>query len=189
MNKITTKNLIFLGYFLAFFSFHELRFFNFTWLFLQQILGNLFYWILGIVLGVYFLKVDQLFYIYFTHPELPLSIYVKDLLKQRKIKEALLFLDQRVEEQRLSFRSALFQVVWVGLAFFTLTSTLGNLGKAMVMAIGLKLLLDEWNDFLTPGKNINWLFWQIKRVVTLQEQRWFLWIMTGIFGILSLLLI
>lgn len=150
---------------------------------------DLVFWIMGAVIGFNFLKIDQLIYVYFTHPDYPLSVYVKNLIKLKRFKEAFLFLEQRVEEQRLSFRSALFQVVWAGLAFFILTSTSEYLGKTLVMGIGLSLLLDEWRDNLTQGRNINWLFWQIKRIVSPQEQKWFLWIMTGVFGILSLLLI
>ena len=61
-------------------------------------------------------------------------------------------------------------------------------GKTMVMAVGLHLLLDEWEAVLS-GRDIDWIFWQIKREVTLREQKAFIWVMTGIFGMLSLLLI
>lgn len=188
MFKITTKNLIFFAYFLAIFIFHSLGHFSFSFNFLKNTFWELILWFLGVVVGTYFVKIDQLIYIYFTLPEAHLSLQTRWLIKQKRYRDSLRLLDQRSGEQRLAFHSALFQVVWVVLAFFTLTSTSVIFGKTLVMAIGLTLLVQEWEDVLAK-KGINWLFWQIKRIISPQEQKMFLWIMTGLFGILSLLLI
>lgn len=186
--KLTTKRLIFLGYFGAVFLLQRLNRFSFSSVFLVNLLKDSAAWFLGAGIGAYFIKIEQLIYVYYFYPDEFLSIEVRKLLKEKNKKSAFLMLKNQVYQQRLAFRSALFQAVWLVLAFFTLTSTAGFFGKALVMAVGLHLLLDEWVDFLGK-KNISWLFWQIKRQVSLKEQKWFLWIMTGVFGILSLLLI
>ena len=186
--RLKTKQLIFLAYFLGIFILRKIGSFRFSFLFLRLSAWELVLWLGGAILGGYFVKLDQLLYVYFTQPEAPLSLEVKLLLKQRREKEAWSLLRERVGEQKLAFRSALFQVGWIALAFFTLTSTKVIFGKTMIMAVGLHLLLDEWESILA-GRGISWIFWQIKREVGAREERWFLGGMTVIFGILSLLLI
>lgn len=195
--RITTKQLIFLAYFLGIFILSRISSFRFSLLFFQSVIWDLILWMTGAVLGGYFVKIDQLLYVYFTHPEAPLSLEIKELLKKNptslklrgaRRREAWNLLSQRVGEQKLAFRSALFQAGWTVLAFFTLTSTNVIFGKTMVMAVGLHLLLDEWEAILS-GRGISWIFWQIKREVGVREQKTFVWAMTGIFCILSLLLI
>ena len=162
--------------------------FTFGWLGSRFSFIDLILWFGGVILGGYFIKLEQLVYVFYIHPKEPLSLEIKGLLGERKIKEAWKLLKERVGEQKLAFRSAVFQVVWLGLALFTLTSTSSIFGKALVMAIGLHLLLDEWEGFLGE-KSLSWLFWQIKRVVLFKEQKYFLLVMTGLFCVLSLLLI
>lgn len=188
MKKAATKTLVFLAYFLVTFVLNKIDSFSLSFSFLTSSIWELTLWLAGAVLGAHFLKIDQLIYVYFTQPETQLSLQVKALFQQRRIADAWDLLDHRVEEQKLVLRSALFQAGWVVLAFFTLTSTATFFGKALVMAIGLHLLLEEWENVI-KGKDIGWLFWQIKRQISRKEQKWFLWSMTGVFSLLSLLLI
>lgn len=187
MKKLTTKKIIFLAYFLSLFILRKVHIFSFTWYFLGSFMQDLIFWLGGAFLGGYFIKIDQLIYVYFTHPDEPLSLEVKRLIKEKKRKEAWDQLRKGVSSQRLAFRSVLFQTSWIVLAFFTLTSTAGLFGKTMVMGIGLHLLMDEWGEII-EGRSISWLFWQVKREIAPKEQKKYLWIMTGVFGILSLLL-
>lgn len=186
--RITTKKLIFFSYFFVIFILSRVSSFRFSLLFLQSVIWDLILWFLGAFLGGYFIKLDQLLYIYFTQPETRLSLEIKSLLQQKRNNEAWSLLRQRVGEQRLAFRSALFQVVWVVLAFFTLTSTNVIFGKTMVMAVGLHLLLDEWEAILS-GRDISWIFWQIKREVGMREQRIYVGAISAAFGLLTLLMI
>ena len=186
--KLKLRQLIFLGYFLGIFILSRLSDFSFSWGFLSHSLRELIPWFLGAFLGAYIIKLEQLVYVYYVAPQQPLSLQVKDLINQNQPQQAWILLKQKVTEQKLAFRSLVFQAIWVVLAFFTLTSTSVLLGKTLVMAIGLHFLLDEWEAVLR-GENISWVFWQVKREVGVGEQRKFIYIMTGIFGILSLLLI
>lgn len=126
--------------------------------FLLLIFKDLIFWLIGAFLGVNFFRSTWL-----------IKKYIPDFSFDK------------------AFYSSLFQTCWAVLAFFTLTSTAGLFGKALVMAIGLHLLLEEWEDVLA-SRGISWLFWPIKREVSPREQKWFLWGMTGVFVILTFLL-
>ncbi|OGD62956.1 hypothetical protein A2160_04290 [Candidatus Beckwithbacteria bacterium RBG_13_42_9] len=148
-------------------------------------------WLLGGFIGRWLLSLDRLVDVYLTHPETQLSNYVRYYLQKGQFRWAWATLEKRKQEQqRLTFRSALFQAVWVGLVVFVATSTSSLLGKAIVMGLGLHLLLDEWKDYLTNPKVLSqWLFWQIKREVSLTEEKIFLWLVTGVFLFATLLLL
>lgn len=185
-----TKFLLFWGYFGLIFLVRRI------WLVPEAI------WLLvGVFLGSQLKILDQLVFVFLTYPNEPLSILIKQKIlptqessmlgktgKEKKIKEIWKILVSQVDKPKSVFLSCVFQVGWLGLALFTITSTQGIFGKGLVMAIGLNLLLEEWGDWITK-KDLSWLFWQIKRPVSIQEQKMFLWIMTGMFGILSLFLI
>ena len=106
---------------------------------------------------------------------------------QHKYLAALTLLDtRRLEQEKLAFRSAIFMVVWVPLAFFALTSTPALFGKGVVMGIMLHVLSDAWRlERSDPQRLHVRLFWQIKRVVSNEERLAFLWLMTGIFALFS----
>jgi len=148
-------------------------------------------WLIGGFVGWGLVVADRLVWVYWTRPQTQLSVQIRYLINNRKFKETWQTLMARKKEQtELTFRSALFQVVWVPLAFFAITSTANLFGKALVMGLGLHLLYDEWKDFRqSPELLRSWLFWQIKRSISLEEQKSFLLIMTGAFLLLSWLLI
>ncbi len=188
MRRFGSKTFVFLGFFAATFILRQLAVFSFSLVFLKNSLGDLLAWFLGAFLGNQFLKIDHLIYSYLTYPTAPLAVNIKTVIQQRKITEFWLLLNKEVDKQKSVFYSAIFQGAWTAVALFALTSTTGVFGKAFVMAIGLHLLIEEWID-LSQGRDLGWLFWQIKRPVTFQEQKLFVWVMTGVFGILTLLLI
>lgn len=187
--RLRMRHLIFLGYFLAIFLWRLLHspLFPFEFKFLILEGKNLFLWILGGILGWNLPNLDYFVYVYFTNPEGELSLKAKYLIGQRKISQAIFLLKSR--ELHLAFRGVLFRLVWIGLALFTLTSTASFLGKGLLMGLGLNLLLQEWREEKVNPQVLNSrLFWQIKRKVSLQEQKFYLWGMTGVFIILSLLI-
>jgi len=149
-------------------------------------------WLLiGGVVGWFLAWVDRLVYVYWSHPQTQLSQHVKYRFGKRDIKGGVRLLKQRRSElEELGFRSALFQGAWVLVAVFALTSTTSWFGKALVMGLGLHILVDEWRDYITDKKTLKrWLFWQIKREISDDELKWYLYIMTGLFGWLSWLLV
>ncbi len=148
---------------------------------------NWMYWVLGVLVGVLALFFDRIAYT-FSYPQEQLSQHFSWYWKQKKYGAALALLDtRRMEQEKLTFRSALFMVIWVPLAFFALTSTVGLFGKGVVMGLMLHILVDSWRMLkISPQRAHVRLFWIIKRVVTPEERQVFLWVMSAIFVVLSL---
>ena len=190
MKKKLSTTLIFLGYFLAvagWFSWRIIQSGNFiNWRFWWPVI----YWLIGGGVGYWLLTLDRLVDIYLVNPQTQLAHYIRYYIRKGKWRWALKTLKQRRHEQlQLTFRSVLFQVVWVGVALFTLTSTSSLLGKGVVMGLGFHLLLDEWEDYLSePDFLRRWLFWQVKREVTYREQKIYLWVMVGLMAGFTLIL-
>lgn len=149
------------------------------------------WWFIGGVVGWVLVFLDRIVWAYWTRPETQLAVTVRYLIDQKKVPQAINTLWQRKREQKeLTFRSALFQGVWLVLAFFTLTSTPGWFSKGLVMGLGLHILYDGWKDYLkSPEMFRDQVFWQIKRQVSLKETKYFLWGVTFGFGLLTLILI
>lgn len=148
--------------------------------------GNeLFRWIgfvAGTAVGVLVIYLDRIVYTY-SYPMDLLSQQFSMLIKEKRWGQALSLLDVRREEQnKLTFRSALFMVIWVPLSFFAITSTASLFGKGVVMGLMLHILLDSWKmQSKMPEKLNERLFWQIARPVTREEQLVFLNVMTALF--------
>lgn len=145
-------------------------------------------WITGTMAGYLVLQLDQLLDILLTNPKTNLAMTVKSYFKEHHIQYGLRLLEANKHLQpRLTFRSALFQMVWVVLAIFTFTSTSSTFGKGFVLGIGVRLLLEQWQYYVSNrGLLRQWLFWQIKREVNQEELRWYLVAMTGIAIVLVL---
>ena len=145
------------------------------------------WWMVGVVIGVLLLFLDRVVYVY-NYPAEQLSQYVRWYVQQKKYGEALALLDaRRLEQDKLTFRSALFMTLWVPIAFFALTSTAGLLGKGVVMGLMFHILVDSWRlQGKDPRRLHTRLFWLIKRPFRDEERLVFMWVMTGIFVLLSL---
>ncbi len=114
---------------------------------------------------------------------------VKKLFVEGRFQEAIVVLiDTRQERKRLSFHSVVFQVVFPVFAFFVLTSTGSMLGAGLVMALYLRTLEEQFNDFRKVG-NIKGWFWQVKAEVPHRIQVLYYLGMIVFFVLLSLLLI
>ena len=145
----------------------------------------------GGVLGWLLVNLDRLVYVYFSHAGTQMAQYARYQFDQKKWREGWRIFEMRQDEmEELTFRSALFQAAWVVLALFALTSTASLFGKSLVMGVGLKILVDEWRDYLyARGTLKRWLFWQVKRQITDTEVKVYLYVMTAAFLLLTLLLL
>lgn len=144
-------------------------------------------WGAGVVLGVLILFADRIVYTY-SYPGAQISQQFAWYIKAKKYWSALELLDvRRLEQERLTFRSALFMAVWVPLAFFALTSTSGLFGKGVVMGLMLHILHDSWRlQRVEPRRLHVRLFWLIKREISEEERLVFLWVMSAIFILFSM---
>ena len=147
---------------------------------------NWVWWVVGVVVGVLVLFVDRIVYTY-SYPGTQISQQFSWYIKEKKYISALELLDvRRLEQERLTFRSALFMVVWVPLAFFALTSTPALFGKGVVMGLMLHILADAWRLQKADPRRLHVrLFWIIKREVTDEERLLFLSVVTTIFALFS----
>ena len=144
------------------------------------------WWVVGVVVGVMILFLDRLVYVY-SYPNEQLSRTVIHHYAQKDYVNMLAVLDLRRNEQnKLTFRSALFMVVWVLLAFFALTSTAGLFGKGVVMGLMLHILIDAWRLQKIDSQRLNErLFWQIGRTVRMEEQLVLMYAVSALFVIFS----
>lgn len=144
------------------------------------------WFVAGTSIGVIMLFLDRVVYTY-SYPTDLLSQQFAQLIKEKRWKYGLELLDARREEQnKLTFRSALFMAVWVPLSFFAITSTTALFGKGVVMGLMLHILLDAWRMQKSNPERLNErLFWQIARPIRREEQLVFMYVMTALFLIFS----
>lgn len=156
-----------------------------TWPLSLQMLSWV-WWVVGVGVGVMILFLDRLVYVY-SYPNEQLSQTVMYHYKQKDYVNMLAVIDMRRQEQnKLTFRSALFIVIWVPLAFFALTSTTGLFGKGVVMGLMLHILYDSWKLQRIDSYRLNErLFWQIGRVVRSEEQLVLMYVMSALFVVFS----
>lgn len=138
--------------------------------------------ILGGIIGWLLVYFDYVAYIYILHPEAQISQYLKWQLGKKQFKAFWETLKRRQAEfDKLTTRGILFQLVWVVLAIFALTSTAGNFGKAVVMGLGLRVLVSDWGEWWKNKEELKQkLFWQIQKSVNNQELKWYLIVKTGL---------
>lgn len=143
-------------------------------------------WLIGVIIGVLLLFIDRIVYTY-SYPGTQIAQQFSWYWQQKKYGSALTLLyDRRLEAERLTFRSSLFIIMWIPLAFFALTSTSALFGKGVVMGIMLHILADSWRLQKADPRRLHLrLFWLIKREVTNEERLTFLWITTTIFTLFS----
>ncbi len=146
---------------------------------------------LGACIGMGLLVFDRVVHVYAMRPHEQLSQQIKSLVGQKKLREAAqTLLNRRGEQYHLAFRNGMFALVFIPVLFFAITSTSGLFGKGIALGVVVHLMYDAWRDQLTRPQYLNsWLFWMVSREVSLEEQRTFLWMLTGGFGLLNLLIL
>jgi len=147
--------------------------------------------VVGGILGWWLVWLDRVAYILILHPEAQVSQYVRYHLEKRNYREAWDLLERRGGElDKLTTRSFLFQAAWLVLALFAITSVVSMFGKMVVMGLGLRVMVEEWLEYRGDKAGLKQkLFWQIKREVSNQELKRFMYIGTVVFGWLTWLLV
>lgn len=151
--------------------------------------GLLGLWLGGLV-GTFLLELDHLLYV-FTYPQELSSQRVKRFLDQGNFKEALgLIYQTRAERVRLTFHSALFQLIFWVVCFFAVSSSNVWFGIGLVMVAALQLLAWEFSFLLTNREEElrKRLFWQEEVSVSPRQQKAFVLIMALFFLGFSLFL-
>lgn len=112
---------------------------------------------LGGIIGTVLPDVDHFIYILFLKPYELTSQRASSMLEKRSIIRTLEFLaETRYERTKIIFHTAAFQLVFVLLAFWVLTSSGSIFGRGLVTAFLLHLVVDQAVDFNQMGNLSNW---------------------------------
>ena len=84
------------------------------------------------------------------------------------------------------FKNVLFQIVFVPLAFFILTSSGSLFGAGLVFSMFLGMLIEEYQILMKNGNLGSW-FWPVKITVENRTQTIYFLVMAGFLTFLSLL--
>ena len=118
--------------------------------------------ILGSLLGVFVLDLDYIFYTYLVDPKHYFSGKVSELVRGKNFGSALLYIKHHRDELRnLPLHSALFQVCLIILCFYTLISTRGLFGKALILSTLSQSFFEQAEDY-AKNKNLDSWFWMLK---------------------------
>lgn len=115
------------------------------------------FWVGGI-LGTVLPDIDHVIYVYYLRPyELTSQRVINDIQKGNVGAGVDLLSSTRSERTNLIFHTIIFQVFFVVLSFFVVSSSLSLLGKGLVLAFLLHLFVDQILDFRYNGNLSNWL--------------------------------
>lgn len=131
------------------------------------------FWFGGII-GSILPDIDHLIYVYLTKPQEAVSQKVDNLINNNKFKETWdLLAVTRSKRLDLIFHTAYFQLIFLAFAFLVITSSSSLLGKGIVLAFSLHLLIDQAID-LTETKNLDNWFRKIIIISDKNQRKWYL---------------
>lgn len=110
------------------------------------------FWIGGII-GTILPDIDHLIYIYLVKPYELTSQRFTALLQNKELKRSLeLLYETRSERINLIFHSQFFQVVFLILTFWIMSSSGSIFGRGIALAFALHLAVDQLIDFYGLGR-------------------------------------
>jgi hypothetical protein len=114
------------------------------------------FWVGGFV-GMFFPYLDHFLYVLLLRPYELTSQRVKFLLNSKKYKEVFKLLsDTKNERVDLIIHSVYFQIIFIILTFWVITSSGSLLGRGIVLAFYLHLLVDQFKDYQYQGSVDRW---------------------------------
>lgn len=121
---------------------------------------SLVYWPfwLGGIFGTLLPDLDHIIYFYFVRPSDLSSQRFNFLAQKHEIKRMLTLLyETRGERRGLIFHSVFFQIIFLVLTFWMLSSSSSLFGRGMVLAFALHLSIDQLMDLTDVGSLENWV--------------------------------
>lgn len=120
---------------------------------------------LGGLVGTILPDIDHLLYVFFLKPQELTSQRVSYMVGKKDIWGGLeLLAETRSERTKLIFHTATFQLIFLVLTFFVLTSSGSLMGRGLVLAFFLHLIVDQAVDLEATGSLSNWFknfpFWR-----------------------------
>lgn len=120
---------------------------------------SLSYWPLwlGCVIGNFLPDLDHFIYVYFLKPQEFTSQRVGHMVgKKDYLRSINLLAETRSERTKLIFHTLAFQLIFLVLTFLVMTSSGSLLGRGVVLAFFLHLLVDQAMDLTQSGNLNNW---------------------------------
>lgn len=115
------------------------------------------FWVGGLV-GVVLPDLDHLLYSFFIKPTDLTSQRVGSLLQKREVKRSVeLLYETRNERSGLVFHSVFFQLIFLILTFWMITSSGSIFGKGLALSFALHLAIDQIMDLSDLNNFDNWL--------------------------------
>ena len=112
---------------------------------------------LGAIFGFYLPFVDHLFYAYIVRPDLEVSGNIKALMRPKTIGRLISFVNETKDQrERLIIHTAYFQVVFLLLTLYVLTSSGNLLGRGLVYGFSFSLFVEELILFRKTGELKSW---------------------------------
>lgn len=141
---------------------------------------------LGAMFGIFLPDIDHFIYVFYLKPHELTSQRVKRLAQTRSFKSIIQLLYNTKEERTtLIFHNFVFQVLFIVLSFYILTSTSDYFGKGLVLAFLLHLLIDEYFEF-KQNNNINTWFHNFELNLNPNQTKYFLGLMFAVLLFLGL---
>lgn len=144
---------------MVYFSFYELSVLN-LWL--------------GGIIGLFLPYIDHFLFSYITFPDDAYAVDFRNQVKNKNFKGVFFNMTKTKEDRKdLLFHSAFFQLAFVVFAFLVVTSTGSLLGRGLVIAFLLHLLLDQIMD-VREKKPLAWWFRNLSLPFDGEQRRWYL---------------
>lgn len=125
---------------------------------------------LGALVGTILPDMDHFIYTYFINPQDLTSQRVDYHLKKKEISNTFNLLTQtRYERKNLIFHSVYFQIIFLILTFFVMTSSGSMFAKGIVLAFSIHLIADQMMDFIEVD-NINLWFEKVNLKLDKEKQ-------------------
>lgn len=114
------------------------------------------FWVGGAI-GAILPDVDHLIYVYLLKPHELTSQRATRMLSRGEVFATFsLLANTRGERTQLIFHTAMFQLIFAVFAFFVISSSNNLLGRGLVLAFSLHLIVDQYLDFKELGGLNHW---------------------------------
>lgn len=112
----------------------------------------------GSLIGVFLPDLDHVIYVLFMSPQELTSQRISLLLKERSFNRIIsLLYETRRERRGLVFHTVFFQIIFLVLTFWVITSSTSFLTKGLVLSFCVHLLTDQIMDIIELKDFGNWM--------------------------------
>jgi hypothetical protein len=116
----------------------------------------LYFWFGGLI-GLALPIIDHILYAYVLRPDEVVSERIRFMIRNREFKSVFNYIiATKRERSKLIFHTAYFQIIFLILTFFVITSSGSLFGRGLVLAFSLHLLIEELSDFMDRRDITSW---------------------------------